>query len=107
LIHTSSFSAFGSWGSTWLFYLDTDEQSPEAHKYSHSQGALCIDDLLVPEDQQLFGWPILLMDVIALVNQVVLVYADLLYATGLSSLTRGVISMGTAQGADSRIVVVA
>jgi hypothetical protein len=106
LIRTSSFSAFRSWGSTWLFYLDTDGQSPEALKYSCSQGALHIDDLLVPENQQLFGWPLLLMDDIALIDQAVLVYADFLYATGLNSLTRGVITMCAAQGADPRTVVV-
>jgi len=89
------------------FYLATDERSPEALKYLHSHGALRIDDLLTPEDGQLFGWSLLLTDVVALVDQAVLVHAEFLYATGLSSLTGGTINMRAARGADPRTVVVA
>jgi hypothetical protein len=47
-------------------------------KYLRSQGALRIDDLLVPENRQLFGWPLLLTDVIALVDKAVLVHGDVI-----------------------------
>jgi len=89
------------------FFLATDERSPNALKYLRSQGALRIDDLLVPEDRQLYGWPLLLTDVVALVDQAVLVNAVFLQATGLSSLTGGVINMRAARGADPRTAVVA
>jgi len=89
------------------FYLATDERSPEGLKYLHSQGALRIDDLLVPEDRQLFGWPLLLTDVVALVDQAVLVHAAFLHATGMSSLTGGAINMRAARGVDPRTTAVA
>lgn len=89
------------------FFLATDERAPEALRYLHSQGALRLDDLLTPEDRQLFGWPLLLTDVVALIDQAVLVHAEFLYATGLSSLTGGVINMRAARGADPRTAVVA
>jgi hypothetical protein len=89
------------------FFLATDERSPNALKYLRSQGALRIDDLLVPEDRQLYGWPLLLTDVVALVDQAVLVNAVFLHATGLSSLTGGVINMRAVRGADPRTAVVA
>jgi hypothetical protein len=66
---------------------------------------LRIDDLLEPEDRQLFGWPLLLTDVIALIDQAVLVHAEFLYATGLSSLTGGTINMRAARGVDPRTAV--
>lgn len=89
------------------FYLATDERSPKALKYLHSNGALRIDDLLMPEDGQLLGWPLLLTDVVALIDQAVLVHAEFLFATGLSSLTGGAINMRAARGADPRTAVIA
>lgn len=89
------------------FYLATDERAPEALEYLHSQGALRIDDLLTPEDRQLFGWPMLLTDVVALIDQAALAHAEFFFATGLSSLTGGVINMRAARGADPRTAVVA
>jgi hypothetical protein len=74
--------------------------------YLRLQGALRIDDLLVPEDRQLFGWPLLLTDVVALVDQVVLSKAKYVIGSGLSSVTGGVINMRAARGADPRTAVV-
>lgn len=51
------------------FYLATDERDPEAIKYLKNNGAILFKDVLSLEDRREFGWPLLLTDVVSLVEQ--------------------------------------
>lgn len=54
------------------------------------------------EDRQKFGWPIMITDIIALVEQVVLSHSYYFYAHAMSSVAGGAVNMRAAMGADSR-----
>jgi len=54
------------------FYLATDERSPAAVQFLRENGALLIGDLLTVDDRRLIGWPLLLTDVVGIIEQAVL-----------------------------------
>ncbi|QRV76198.1 O-FucT domain protein [Ceratobasidium sp. AG-Ba] len=88
------------------FYLATDERSPEGLKYIRSHGAVLINDLITLEDRQEFGWPIMLTDVLAVVEQSVLSHSAYFYAHAMSSVAGGVVNMRAARGADKRAALI-
>ena len=65
-------------------------------------GALFIHDLLTVEDNREFGWPIMLTDVLAVVEQAILSKAYYFYAHAMSSVAGGAVNMRAARGADPR-----
>jgi hypothetical protein len=58
--------------------------------------------LLTIDDRRAFGWPIMLTDVVGLVEQAVLAHAYYFYAHAMSSYAGGVINMRAAAGQDPR-----
>lgn len=88
------------------WFLATDERSTESLAYARSLGAVLINDIMTEEDWQIGSWPLLLTDVLALVEQAVLAQADYFYGHLLSSVAGGVLNMRAARGADPRTSLV-
>ncbi|KAH0834894.1 hypothetical protein J3R83DRAFT_10540 [Lanmaoa asiatica] len=84
------------------YYIATDERDPENLKYLRDQGAVLITDLLTKEDHRQFGWPILLTDVLALVEQAIMSRAAYFYAHAASSVAGGVMNLRAGLGRDPR-----
>ncbi|KAG8216527.1 hypothetical protein J3R82DRAFT_6643 [Butyriboletus roseoflavus] len=84
------------------YYIATDERDPENLNYLREQGAVLISDLLTKEDHREFGWPILLTDVLALVEQAVMSHAAYFYAHAFSSVAGGVMNLRAGLGKDPR-----
>ncbi|TFY76959.1 hypothetical protein EWM64_g7055 [Hericium alpestre] len=86
------------------FYVATDERNPEALDTIAKGGAVFLNDLLTIEDRQEFGWPLLLTDVRALVEQAVLARSAYFYAHAMSSVAGGIMNMRAVRGADPRTI---
>lgn len=84
------------------YYIATDERDPENLKYLRDQGAILIADLLTKEDHRELGWPILVTDVLALVEQAVMSHAAYFYAHAFSSVAGGVMNLRAGMGKDPR-----
>lgn len=75
-------------------------------EYIRAHGAVLIGDLVTLEDRQEFGWPIMLTDVLAIVEQSVLSHSAYFYAHAMSSVAGGVVNMRAARGADKRAALI-
>lgn len=84
------------------FYIATDERDPGNLAYLREHGAVRAPDLITIEDRRRFGWPLLLTDVLGIVEQDLLARASFFYAHALSSVPGGVINLRAANGADPR-----
>ena len=63
-------------------------------------------DLLTIEDRRVFGWPLMLSDVLGLVEQALLAQSSFFYANAFSSYAGGVINLRAAGGLDPRTTVI-
>ncbi|QRW05104.1 O-FucT domain protein [Ceratobasidium sp. AG-Ba] len=88
------------------FYLATDARTPQNMEYMRKNGAILIDDLLTLEDRQAFGWPIMLTDVLSILEQTVLSHSAFFVGHEYSSVTGGVVNMRAAMGADPRTALI-
>ena len=61
-----------------------------------------IQDLLTTEDRKIIGWPLLITDVLALVEQRVMVHATFFWGDPSSSLAGGVMNARAVRGVDPR-----
>ena len=84
------------------FFIATDERDPNALSTFAGAGALFMSDLLTREDRRGFGWPMLITDVIAVVEQQMLVRGSFFYGHCLSSFAGAIVNMRAGHGADSR-----
>jgi hypothetical protein len=75
-------------------------------EYIKSHGALLISDLITIEDRREFGWPIMITDVLALVEQALMGKAYYFYAHAMSSVAGGAVNMRAARGADERSTLI-
>ena len=87
------------------FYVATDERDPEAMKAITDAGAVLLSDLLTIEDRREFGWPLMITDVRALVEQALLVQSAFFYGHGMSSLAGVITNLRAALGADPRTML--
>jgi hypothetical protein len=87
------------------FYVATDERDPEALKVIANAGAVLLSDLLTIEDRREFGWPLMITDVRALVEQALLVHSAFFYGHGMSSLAGVIINLRASRGADPRTML--
>lgn len=83
-------------------YIATDERHPNKLAYLREHGVIRALDLITIEDRRRFGWPLLLTDVLGIVEQDLLARAAFFYAHALSSVAGGVINIRAASGADPR-----
>lgn len=84
------------------FYIATDERDPTNLAYLRDQGAVLISDLLTIDDRRTFGWPLMLTDVLSVVEQATLAHAAYFYAHAHSSVAGGVVNLRASHGADPR-----
>ena len=87
------------------FYVATDERSPEGLQAIRDAGAVLLSDLLTMEDRRDFGWPLMISDVRATVEQAVLFHSAYFYGHAMSSLAGVVTNMRAARGADPRTML--
>ena len=87
------------------FYVATDESTPEGLQAIRDAGAVLLSDLLTMEDRRDFGWPLMISDVRATVEQAVLFHSAYFYGHALSSLAGIVTNMRAARGADPRTML--
>ena len=64
-----------------------------------------LNDLLTIEDRRAFGWPLIITDVRALVEQALLAHSAYFYAHSMSSVAGGIMNMRAARGADPRTIL--
>ncbi|KAG6379179.1 hypothetical protein JVT61DRAFT_11621 [Boletus reticuloceps] len=83
-------------------YIATDERDPGNLAYLRDHGVIRAPDLITIEDRRRFGWPLLITDVLGIVEQDLLARATFFYAHALSSVGGGVINIRAASGADPR-----
>ncbi|EJD55334.1 hypothetical protein AURDEDRAFT_109699 [Auricularia subglabra TFB-10046 SS5] len=88
------------------FYLATDERNPDGLQYARQNGAIFIHDLVTFEDRQFVGWPLLVTDVLALLEQLVMAQSEYFYGHAMSSVAGGVVNMRAARGVDSRTYLI-
>lgn len=84
------------------YYVATDERDPGNLAYLREHGALRAPDLLTIEDRRQFGWPLMITDVLGIVEQELISRASFLYAHALSSVAGGALNLRAANGADPR-----
>ena len=84
------------------YFIATDERDPSGIAYLRNNGAVLSSSLLTIEDRRAFGWPLMLTDVLGLVEQAVLAHAYYLYAHVLSSYAGGTYNMRAVAGLDPR-----
>ena len=87
------------------FYVATDERDPDALRVISDAGGVFLTELLEMEDRRTFGWPLMLTDVRALVEQLVLVRSAYFYGHTLSSYTGRIANMRAARGTDPRMTL--
>jgi len=87
------------------FYVATDERDPEELKVISDAGAIFFSDLITIEDRRTFGWPLMITDVRAIVEQAVLMHSAYFYGHAISSLAGVITNLRAARGADPRTVL--
>lgn len=83
-------------------FLATDERFANNIIWLQQNNAVLISGLLTPQDRQEFGWPLMITDVLAQLEQVVLSHSYYFYAHAMSSLAGGAVNMRAAKGKDYR-----
>ena len=84
------------------FYIATDERDPDVLRVFSEAGGVFLTELLEMEDFREFGWPLMLTDVRALVEQSLLVHSAYFYGSSMSSFAGRVANLRAARGADRR-----
>ncbi|KAH8993698.1 hypothetical protein EDB92DRAFT_1979327 [Lactarius akahatsu] len=84
------------------FFVATDERDPDALRKIAAAGAVFMSDLLTMEDRREFGWPLMITDLMALVEQQLLVRSNFFYGHGMSSFSGAIVNMRAGRGVDPR-----
>ena len=87
------------------FFVATDERDPDARRKIAGTGALFLSDLLTMDDRREFGWPLMITDVLALVEQQLLSHSAFFYGHAMSSLAGVIMNLRAARGADPRTML--
>ena len=87
------------------FYVSTDERDPNAVEVIRKEGGVFLSDLLTIEDRRKYGWPLLLTDVRAVVEQSLLAYSAYFYGHLMSSFAGAIVNKRAGLGADRRTAV--
>ena len=87
------------------FFVATDERDPDARRKIAAAGAVFMSDLLTLDDRRAFGWPLMITDVLALVEQQLLAHSAFFYGHAMSSLAGVIMNLRAARGADPRTML--
>jgi len=84
--------------------MATDERNPWVLKLARDKGAIIFNDLVEskPQLRRLLGWPMLFMDVQALVEQEIMARSAFFFAYDHTSVAGGVANIRIARGMDPR-----
>ncbi|KAF8481624.1 hypothetical protein DFH94DRAFT_825446 [Russula ochroleuca] len=88
------------------FFVATDERDPDVLQVISDAGGVFLSELLEMEDRRAFGWPLMLMDVRALIEQSLLAHSAYFYGHILSSFAGRVENLRAARGADRRTALI-
>jgi len=88
------------------FYISTDERDPGNITYLTQHGAVLISDLLTIDDRRAFGWPLMLTDVLGVVEQTLLAHAYYFYAHAMSSFAGGTFNLRAVRGLDPQTAAI-
>jgi hypothetical protein len=88
------------------FFVATDERDPDTLRLFASAGAVFMSDLLTKEDRQSFGWQLMITDLMAFVEQQLLVRSGYFYGHSISSFAGAVANMRAGHGADPRTMLI-
>ncbi|KAF8340001.1 uncharacterized protein EI90DRAFT_2907527 [Cantharellus anzutake] len=84
------------------FFIATDARTEGELKHIRENGGVLIVDLLSPSDRRLVGWPLLITDVMGILEQVVMSHAHYFCGYHVSSLPGGVLNLRASGGMDPR-----
>ncbi|KAH9058101.1 hypothetical protein EDB87DRAFT_1627498 [Lactarius vividus] len=87
------------------FFIATDERDPDALRTIAAAGAVFMSDLLTMEDRREFGWQLMITDLMALVEQQLLVHSSFFYGHCMSSFSGAIVNMRGGRGADPRTML--
>jgi len=87
------------------FYVATDERDPDAVEVIRKEGGVFLSDLLTMNDRRKYGWPLLLTDVRAVVEQSLLAHSAYFYGNLMSSFAGAIVNKRAGLGADRRTAV--
>lgn len=89
------------------WFMATDERNPWVLKLARAKGAIIFNDLVEskPQLRRLLGWPMLFMDVQALVEQEIMARSAFFFAYDHTSVAGGVANIRTARGMDPRTMI--
>ena len=87
------------------FFVATDERDPDARRKIAAAGAVFMSDLLTLDDRRAFGWPLMITDILALVEQQLLAHSAFFYGHAMSSLAGVIMNLRAARGADPRTML--
>ena len=84
------------------FFVATDERDPDVLRMFAAAGAVFMSDLLTIEDRRMYGWPLLITDLVALFEQELLVRSGYFYGPRESSFSGVIMNRRAGRGADLR-----
>jgi hypothetical protein len=86
------------------FFIATDERSPEGLELIRASDAVLMEDLLTEFDRRSVGegWPLLITDVVSILEQSLGTRAAFFYGQASSSVSGGIVNMRSAEGFDPR-----
>jgi hypothetical protein len=87
------------------FYVSTDERNPDAVEVIRKERGVFLSDLLTIEDRRKYGWPLMLTDVRAVVEQSLLAHSAYFYGHLMSSYAGAIVNKRAGLGADRRTAV--
>lgn len=87
------------------FYVSTDERNSHAMEVIRKERCVFLSDLLTIEDRRKFGWPLMLTDVRAVVEQSMLAHSAYFYGHLMSSFAGAIVNKRSGLGADRRTAV--
>jgi len=88
-----------------LFFIATDERDPDACREIAAAGGVFISDIITMEDRRTYGWTLMVTDLIAVVEQQLLVRSSFFYGNYMSSFAGAIVNMRAGRGADPRTML--
>lgn len=87
--------------------MATDERDPKVLAIARAKNATLFHDIVdsSPQLRRLLGWPMLITDVMALVEQEVMARSAFFSAYAHSSVAGGVVNLRTVRGMDPRTMI--
>jgi len=83
-------------------FVTTDERNETALEYLRNNRVVLMSDLLGPTERRLVGWPMLIGDIQAQVEQIIASHSGFFWGSRMSGVAGGIANMRAARGMDPR-----